>query len=155
MSFEGNPATEADGELKRSLKMIPRWWSVVVVVAAVALFGLGFAIGDRSGNGEGMAPAIDIARELGYALPLDQRPAFADGEITQEEVEAAGERLTTCVESEGVAGWHFTMDEEGYSSSYQSNDDGWVVELCRIQHFRATYDVWRAQELPSPDQLGD
>lgn len=135
---------DVDREAEKNPRPALRWWIVAGVVAAAVFLGLGFALGARFGDGVGSSPAIDIARESGFALPLDQQPAFTDGEITREELEAAGERLTVCVESAGVTGWTLTLRDDGFSSSYLS-DDGWMVERCRIQHFNATQFVWQVQ----------
>jgi hypothetical protein len=95
----------------------------------------------------GQPPAIDMAREVGLALPIEQQPAFADGVITKPEVEEAIERLTECAEAEGVTGFLAGLADEGtdFHMEYSSGNRD-AVELCRLKHFQATYTVWSQQE---------
>jgi len=123
-----------------------RRWIAALGVTAVVAFGLGVVVGGTRGDDVGSPPAIDLAREVGLALPLDQQPAFSDGEITRAEVERAMERLTACVEAGGVGGFRIELAEDGNYSSEWSTSDANTVEMCRRQQFEATYLVWQRQE---------
>lgn len=123
-----------------------QWLSLAVT--ALAAFGVGLLVGLALADGDvGQPPAIEMAREVGLALPIAQQPAFSDGVITRAEVEAAMERLTDCAESQGVTGFAADLADEGtdfhmeYSTGSQS-----AVELCRLQQFEATYTIWSQQE---------
>jgi hypothetical protein len=115
-------------------------------VTAIVAFGLGAVVGGTRSDDVGSPPAIDLAREVGLALPLDQQPAFSDGEITRAEVERAMERLTACVEAGDVSGFRIELAEDGSFSSEWSSGDANTVEMCRLRHFEATYLVWQRQE---------
>lgn len=122
-----------------------RWWlALIVLVAGGVGFMLGLLVADRN---VGQPPAIDIAREVGLALPIEQQPAFADGVITRPEVESAIERLTACAEEGGVTGFVASLADDGTDFHLEhSGEMRNVVELCRLKHFEATYMVWTHQE---------
>lgn len=123
-----------------------QWLSLALT--ALAALGVGFVVGLSLADGDvGQPPAIEMAREAGLALPIVQQPAFADGVITRAEVEAAIQRLSDCAESRGVTG--FTTDLAGEGTDFQMEyltGSQNTVELCRLQHFEATYTVWSRQE---------
>ncbi len=123
-----------------------RRWGAALIVTALVSFGLGVVVGGLPGGVDvGSPPAIDIARHHGWALPVDQQPAFADGEITRGEVESAIERLTACADAAGVVGFRMVLDEEGNYNSEWLDDPRDAVGLCRRQQFDATYNVFRVQ----------
>lgn len=141
-----------------------RWVLALVVTVAVGI-GIGYGMESRSGNGEqARGPAIELARELGLALPVEQRPAFADGVITTEEVEAAIDRFVACVEAAGGVGFRVHLGEDGSLSTSLESGDFDEVNRCRIRHFEATYAVWWRQgeveiretaEIPLTESRGD
>lgn len=116
-----------------------------LLVGVVIGFLIGRAIGAEVGGAD---PAMSIAREYGWALPEDQTPAFADGTITRAEVEQALDRLTKCVEQQGVSGFDAVLDSEGSLSLEHSGsvESYRAFELCRIRQLDATYNVWRTQQ---------
>jgi hypothetical protein len=122
-----------------------RWWvALVVLVVGGVGFVLGLLLADSNA---GQPPAIDIAREVGLALPIEQQSAFADGVITRPEVEDAIERLTACAEEGGVTGFVASLADEGTGFHLEHlGEMRNVVELCRLKHFEATYMVWAHQE---------
>ncbi len=122
-----------------------------VVAVAAACFGLGLLVGrDLAEDPVGRSPAIDIAMELGFALPVEQQPAFADGVITEDEVRQAADRFEACVETEQVAGFEFEFrGRDGFGMSYNDHDDYDAVQACETRHFEASYNVWRWQDLNS------
>lgn len=116
----------------------------LVVLAGLVGFFLGVVLADGD---VGQPPAIDMAREAGLALPIEQQPAFVDGVITRPEVEEAIERLTTCAEAAGVTGFVAAVSDEGTDFHMEhSGGNRNAVELCRLKHFQATYTVWSQQE---------
>lgn len=121
-----------------------RWLALIVFVAGAVGFVLGVVLVDGD---VGQPPAIDIAREVGLALPIEQQPAFDDGMITRPEVEDAIERLTACAEEQGVTGFAAALADEGtdFQMEYLGGSRS-AVELCRLKHFEATYMVWSQQE---------
>jgi len=120
---------------------------IAIGVAALISFAIGVMVGGSNGGDVGASPAIDLAREHGYALPFAQQPAFADGVVSQAEVDEAAGRFRVCVEDKQIAGFKFEQSENGWSTTYDSTDDFGEVQSCRIEHFDATYNVWRIQEL--------
>lgn len=118
-------------------------WILALLTTAVVSTAFGYAIGSTGGNGaEGRSPAIDVARDMGLALPLDQRPAFADGVITRDDVEEAIERLVDCVEAAGGIGFRAELGQDGSLATELASGDWHAVESCRMKHFEATYRVW-------------
>lgn len=118
-------------------------------LTALLAFSVGLLVGLSLADGDvGQSPAIEMAREVGLALPIAQQPAFADGVITRAEAEDALERLTGCVESQGVTGFAAALAGEGtdFSMEWRDGSMGGAVELCRLEHFEATYRVWSQQE---------
>ena len=122
-----------------------------LVLVGALLLGAGFVAGWMSSADVGAPPAIGIARQLGVALPEPQIPAFADGIITPQEIIAAHDRFSTCVELAGFA--------EGFSSVLESDGSMRIsiatpvdaatyraVEQCRIEHVAATRDVFAWME---------
>jgi len=122
-------------------------WLPLALTALVA-FGIGLLVGLSLADGDiGQPPAIEMARKVGLALPIAQQPAFADGVITRAEVEDAIERLTDCAGSQGVTGFAAALAAEGTDFHLEYLDGSRVaVELCRLEHFEATYTVWSQQE---------
>lgn len=140
-----NPAS-TDSEGRSRLSPLRRRAIALIWVGIVA-FGLGFVVGSSQGGDVGSPPAIDLAREVGLALPLDQQPAFADGEITRDEVEIALQRLIACADAENVGGFLAELNEDGdYSFEWSSSDDGGAVQMCQLQQFDATFHIWQRQE---------
>lgn len=120
---------------------------VVLAVTALVSSGVGLVVGMALADGDvGQPPAIEMAREIGLALPVAQQPAFADGVITLAEAEGALERLTDCAESQGVTGFAADLADEGTDFEMEYLGGGNAVELCRSEHFEATYRVWSQQE---------
>lgn len=115
------------------------FWVVAVVVALIVGFLAGAVLSDGA---PGQPPAIEVARDMGMALPLAQHDAFADGVITRGEVEDAMERLRDCAEARDVGGYTELDEAGGVSSFFLSTDDTRAVESCRLQEFDATYRVW-------------
>jgi hypothetical protein len=132
-----------------------RPWRMALV--ALAAGGIGFLLGSVMPDGVvGQPPAIDMAREFGLALPIEQQPAFADGVVTRPEVEDAIGRLTACAQAEGVTGFLAALADEGtdFHMEYSSSGYGNAVELCQLKHFQATYTVWSQQELLNNQETG-
>ena len=126
---------------------------LVRVAAIVSVAVIGFGLGIFAGlaladDPVGQSPAIDLARDLGLALTVEQQPAFADGVITEDEVGEAGDRFEACVEAEEVAGFQFDFrGQDGWSTSYSDTGDFQAVEECKIRHLKASYNVWRLQTM--------
>ncbi len=120
-----------------------------MAVAIAAAFSIGRATAPEVGTG----PAIDVARRIGVAMPVAQQPAFADGEITIEEVKAAHQRFVDCVERTGpVAAFESSIDDQAmtdisYEPSGTPNGEE-LVRNCRIEHLHATQYTFLAS--PSP-----
>lgn len=136
--IDDNPTWQA---LSRS-----QWLSLALT--ALVAFGVGLLVGlSLAGRHVGQPPAIEMAREVGLALPIQQQPAFADGAISRAEIEGAIERLAGCVEARGVTGFTAALVDEGTGFHMESLGGSQIaVELCRLEHFEATYTVWSQQE---------
>ncbi len=122
------------------------WVSAVLVAAALCL---GFIAGRLSAPEEGAPPAIDIAREIGVAIPEVQLSAFSDGQITFEEVTDAVARFRTCVVDAGFpTGWSVTLEQDGSVAFSHDNPEGEGLSramfTCRIEHLAATQSVYTA-----------
>lgn len=122
------------------------------VAVALVAFTLGVVTATVTRNDVGRAPAIDVARDLGVALPVEQQPAFTDGKITTDEVKQATERLGSCAAAAGVTGFKIELTGDSYTAEWSLDADTQTVEACQRRHFDATYQVWLAQALSQPNR---
>ncbi len=122
------------------------WASAVLVAAGLCV---SFAAGRLSTPELGAPPALDLAREIGVAIPEVQLPAFSDGQITFQEVTDAVTRFRTCVVSAGhPTGWSATLEQDGSFTISVDDPDGdslsRAMYTCRIEHLAATQSVYAA-----------
>ena len=122
----------------------PRWSLVALLLLGISI---GFVIGRMSAPTTGASPAIDVAREIGVAIPTVQMSAFSDGEITLRETEQAYSRFIKCVGDQGAsAGFSSTLERDGSLtiSIQEASDDSLqrLVYRCRIEHLEATRQVY-------------
>ena len=91
-------------------------------------------------------PALGIAQEIGMAIPEPQYAAFADGQITFDEVNAAADAFRSCAESENVEGFSVTVTADSMEMPYSDINDRNAVEQCRTRYFAATQSVYSMTE---------
>ncbi len=118
-----------------------RWVWLIVGGIAVGFIG-GFLAGGAS-SFQPSDPALSIARDANFALPLEQHAAFRDGIIPGEELQQAAQDWTDCVVDAGVQDFYLKFTPDGYETTH--NSDGRDVEVCKVRHFQATYYVYTVQ----------
>lgn len=127
-----------------------RLGSVLLLVGGLAT---GFLAGRISASEVGGSPAIDVARELGVAIPEAQLPAFSDGIVTFSEVAEAYERFVACVGGQEAAGFSSSLDQDGSLTMRIEGQDDVLQRLvlaCQIEHLEATRQVYlTANQQPS------
>lgn len=110
---------------------------------------LSFAVGRLSAPEIGAPPALEIAREIGVAIPQVQLSAFSDGQITFQEVTDAFDRFRRCVVNAGFpTGWSAVLQQDGSltfsTESYGGDALSRAIYGCRIEHVAATRSVYAA-----------
>lgn len=123
----------------------------LLIAGSVALVGVAGYLGGRLSVDQPQGPALETARLYGLAIPEEQFAAFADGEITWSEVEAAVSKFTDCLESEGVEDHSVTLTQDplhfGYTLERQGDPPAAIA--CETRYVRAIWQVFDAPEGPT------
>jgi hypothetical protein len=93
--------------------------------------------------------AFEIARSIGRAIPREQLPAFEDGLITFDELEAALRRFRSCVAAFGIdPALQQLSDDAGLTLRLPEERADRIGDFssCETRHLSATHAVYIDQQ---------